>query len=172
MFVQIGALRPSASAAVSGYFPGTGGSCRNEKPCNSRLSRPCPVSCLFLLLPRSVRMRHGGRDLCSGEPPLTPPLNSGAVGDKVSPAACVKRSIQLRIGACGSCRAVVGIPQRSICKKTGQAPHPTRVMVDLICLFVLSYLISARSNCWFFFVQGRFEETNGRTSPLPVAVPP
>ena len=64
--------------------------CRVKKPCNSGLFRPCPGSCLFLLLPRSVRMRHGGRDLCSGEPPLTPPLNSGAVGDKVSPTACVK----------------------------------------------------------------------------------
>ena len=32
--------------------------------------------------------------------------------------------------------------------------------------------ISARPNFWLFFVQGRFEETNGRTSPLPVAVPP
>ena len=53
-----------------------------------------------------------------------------------------------------------------------QVPHPIRVMVDLICLLI-SWLFNFYSGLfWFFFVQGRFEETNGRTSPLPVAVPP
>lgn len=46
---------------------------------------------------------------------------------------------------------MVGIPRRSICKKTGQAPHPIRVMVDLICL-----LISQLFNFYSLLIAGSF----------------
>ena len=111
MFVQIGALRPLALAAVSGCFPGTGGPFRTENPCKFGLSEPCPDSCFFLLLPRSVRMRHGGRDLCSGEPPLTPPLNSGAVTDN-----CKQLRVSNDPPSCGSGSAVPAGPGSHHCE--------------------------------------------------------
>lgn len=56
-------------------------------------------------------MRHGGRDLCSGEPPLTPPLNSGAVTDN-----CKQLRVSNDPPGCGSGSAVPAGPGSHHCE--------------------------------------------------------